>query len=150
MNRKLLSLLALGLLLAPSLAAADNCRGRHFGNGGYGNNSHYAPGYVPGGYRPNPWVGQQYYQPRPAGFGANANALIHQGIRDGRLSPREQQELWSDQQRINWERARFSSDGRIDPWERQQLRDSRREFYQDLNHELNDGERGYGRGRWGW
>ena len=142
MNRKALPLLLLALLLTPSFAAADNCRGGRPGHGSYpGYSSGYSGGYnggyyggynggnsfIPGGYRPNPWAGQHgyhgyqpRYQARPVGFYGNSNALIN-----------------------HWERTGFASDDRIDPWERQMLQESRQDFYHDLKHELRYGERAY-------
>ena len=139
--------------LLPSAAVADShrCDRRGFAHSGYA--------YAAGPYRSNPWQAQSgwggrnwgrgngnsfsgYNSGSPIGYGfqESASNLIRQGVQDGRLSPREQQELWGQARNIRWQEAQFERDGYLSAREREQLEDRREDFYRDLRHELNDGE----------
>ena len=101
--------------------------------------------YAPRGYNyyhTNWHRGRNYYGIGDR-FGYGQFRRIREGIRDGRLSQAEVQELsnkaWSLRQEIRESRG----DGWLTSGERQDIRSGYRDLSKDINHELNEGERRY-------
>ncbi len=148
------------LVLVPSVAFAD------FKNGHSKRNDKYCPPYSSHSYYGPRDYNYGSNSPRPGqysygyGYGYNNaprgnygwgnsrgndnyayNDAIRNGVRSGLLSNSEVRELREDQRDIRQKEARYRSDGYLSPREREALRDDYREFREDLNHELRDGER---------
>lgn len=75
---------------------------------------------------------------------------IQQGIRNGRLSNAEVRDLIDKKRDLKRRQDQYWSDGRLTKGERNDLKKDYRDYYKDLNHQLNDGERGRGGGFFGW
>jgi hypothetical protein len=159
MKIKYSSLIVLCLLLSPSTTFADSPNGRghhkHWNERPYYENSvpvknngpftsHSYGWRYPGqgesqgayGWR-NPARGEHDF--RPNRYGADSSRDIWDGIRSGKLSKREVEDLRRDEQNIRRE-DRLSADGYLSQREREDLQKDRHAFSKDLDHELNDGE----------
>jgi hypothetical protein len=141
------ALVAIGFMLMPSLASATwpergynhqspfstSEHRRLEGNWGHSsgnyNNHNYYPNYSPDYRRPG------------FGWSGNGNDAIQRGIQSGRLSRDEARELERDQYQLQAKQRAYLADGIVTKREREDLDDARHDFYKDLNHELNDGER---------
>lgn len=136
--KEILSAAILALtFLAPAAGQADWPRGRYLPE-----RHHFRPGNSPfappqdacRSSRNNHWD----HGPRPAG-------IIWHGIRSGRLSPREAQDLRDEAREIRWKEQRYLRDGYLSRFEREALRDDWEDFHDSIRHEMNDGERGWWR-----
>ena len=114
-------------------------------------NANYSHSYTPPVWREpiradNPWHGrgnnsyQTYGYGNGYGSGLGSDA-IWQGYSSGRLSPREVLELREKAQDVRRQEISYRSDGRLSDRERRDLQGEYQDFYHDLSHELNDGER---------
>ena len=65
---------------------------------------------------------------------------IQQGIRNGELSRAEVRELRQERWNIANKEYAYRRDGQLTEKERKSLRNSWKDYYHDLNHELHDGE----------
>lgn len=92
--------------------------------------------------KPRPsYYHEESYFPRPQYFAPSGNNAIWYGVKSGRLSNREVWELQNKAQNIEWEERNYLSDGRLNWWEREDLRNDIHDYDKSMNHELNDGER---------
>lgn len=130
-------LVAVATLLVPGFATAEfHGKPNHYGHPFSPHAARpcdFDPGPRPGGYN----FHRRGYEPtRWSGYNA-----ISSGIHSGRLSNDEVRELRRDQYEIQQKQRAYYSDGYLSRSERQDLQDARDDYYKDLNHELNDGER---------
>ena len=134
--RKLLLALT-GALLVPSFAFADfHGRPNHFGKPFAKKHSRPCdndPGPRPGGYN--------YHRHNFAPMKWKGNNAFWYGIKSGRLSNNEVRDLRRDQFELQRKERTYWSDGYLSRNEREDLKDTRQDFYDDLRHELKDGER---------
>ena len=126
------------LLLAPAIANADAPRW----NWQHGYHGNYQPP------RSVPHYG--YSNPRYSSHNTDLNSALGWGVRSGALSNAELRELRGKQQSLRKEEAAYWADGRLDKHEAKDLRNDYRDFRNDLQHELNDGERRESYRRWHW
>ncbi len=90
-------------------------------------------------HRDDYWPPREQYQPASSHF----SYTLSDGIRSGRISRREEYELQDAAAELNRREAAYRRDGRILPWERDDLRERAEDLREKLQHELNDGERRY-------
>jgi hypothetical protein len=86
---------------------------------------------------------QQYnnLSPYRGGMAKRFTNPIAQGINSGRLSQKEARELQRKAFEIHRKERMYLFDGHYSWRERADLKAERHDFYKDLKHELNDGER---------
>lgn len=90
----------------------------------------------------NRWGNSRPYDNRSNGsYSSSDQSWIREGVRDGRLSSAEVNELRQDQREIRQQEARYLQDGRLTQKERESLEDRHSDYRAQLEHELNDGER---------
>ena len=71
-------------------------------------------------------------------------ARIADGVRDGDLTRRETARLSAEQARIRHEEARYRrDDGRLDPWERRELRREQEQASRHIHRQAHDSFRRY-------
>ena len=139
-----IALSTLLILSLPISAYAKDFRGRGSCSGSeYSRHSNGYGGYGPRAFfehgrpsrssqRSSPWA--------PSSWSPNDRA-IQRGIHSGRLSNREVSDLREDQRDIRRKEMEYRSDGYLSSKERKDLAGDYREFREDLDHEMNDGER---------
>ena len=72
----------------------------------------------------------------------NENRRINQGVRDGELTRNETYRLHSQEMNIREETYRYKhNDGRIEPWERADLRRDNRNFSRNIYYQKHDYQR---------
>ena len=102
------------------------------------------------------WKGNNYYRKdyysRPDNQFRTRYDQIAYGVRSGRLSQREEQDLRRRLAELERDRARYYRDGFLSRNEREDLWDDSRDFQDELNHNLNDGEKRTSRSSswWRW
>ncbi len=67
--------------------------------------------------------------------------LIARGVRSGELSPKEVRDLQRAKEQLAKKEFAYRRDGRLTDRERDSLQDLREDYYDNLQHNLNDGER---------
>jgi hypothetical protein len=72
--------------------------------------------------------------------GSGFSDALWQGIRSGRISRREEDQLRDEQQDLRRREEQYEQDGRISWSERKDLDNRRADLQKKLDHELNDGE----------
>lgn len=98
----------------------------------------HQPPFAAGPHWPGPGIEQRQ---------RHLQARIEQGLRSGRLTPYEAQQLFRDLRRSEFLERRFAMDGRLSRAEWAELDHLLDRIARDLRHELRDDERRYG--RWG-
>lgn len=144
MNSAKKMLLLLTLMLVPSVALASprNCPLDRGWERGWHDN-----GWRGGSWRNDGWNGGRFGgYPQPTGwhnsrFDNRSSWAIENGFRSGELSRSEARELSYREQQLRANEARYARDGFLSAGERRALEEERRDFYHDLKHNLNDGER---------
>ena len=126
-------LLSFGLTLIPAFASAD-FRNNYYQKQHWG--SSYRNNYHSDGYNRRGFGNYQYRDSN-----RYSDSAIWNGVKSGRLTKNEARELRQDEFQIQRKEAAYRSDGVLTKKERNDLKDERKDFYKDLNHELNDGER---------
>jgi len=66
---------------------------------------------------------------------------LARGVQSGRLSRDEVRDLNRNAVELQHKKRGYLADGRLTRWERADLQDDQRDYYKDLQHQLNDGER---------
>ncbi len=157
MNRFYRAIFVGALVVVPALAQADRWQPLYRGGTGYrqppiGHGNQYRHPFYRGAdwNRGYAWGdSSRSYQPRGPIRSFDQGA-IERGIRTGALSRDEVKRLEKEQQKLAKQESRAWRDGRLDRDERRDLREERRDYYKDLNHQLTDDERAKRSRRWGW